>query len=59
MFRPAGWSGCGSSPTVLPSRRGVLGGKRGSLLKVNWYSTLVHHPVLDPLMLNGLAGGII
>ena len=22
MVRPAGWSGCGSSPTVLPSRRG-------------------------------------
>ena len=36
MVRPAGWSGCGSSPTVLPSRRGaLLGGKRGSLLKVN------------------------
>ena len=29
MVRPAGWSGCGSTPTVLPSRRG------GSLLKVN------------------------
>ena len=22
MVRPAGWSGCGSSPTVLASRRG-------------------------------------
>ena len=37
MVRPASWSGCGSSPTVLPSRRGgaLLGGKYGSLLKVN------------------------
>ena len=37
MVRPAGWSGCGSSPTVLPSRKGgsLLGGKRGTLLKVN------------------------
>ena len=31
MVRPAGWSGCGSSPTVLPSRRrgSLLGGIRG------------------------------
>ena len=31
LVRPAGWSGCGSSPTVLPSQRGgvILGGKRG------------------------------
>ena len=36
MVRPAGRSGCGSSPTVLPSRRGgaLLGGRKGLLLKV-------------------------
>ena len=31
MVRPAGWSGCGSSPTVLPSRRGgaMIGRQKG------------------------------
>ena len=31
MVRPAGWSGCGSSPTVFPSRRGgvIIGLKIG------------------------------
>ena len=30
MVRPAGWSGCGSSPTVLASRRGgvIIGRKK-------------------------------
>ena len=28
MVRPAGWSGCGSSPTVLPSRRGAIIGRQ-------------------------------
>ena len=37
MVRPAGLSGCGSYPAVLPSRRGaLLGGNRGSFLKVNY-----------------------
>ena len=31
MVRPAGWSGCGSSPTVLPSRRGgIIGRLKGA-----------------------------
>ena len=31
MVRPAGWSSCGSSPTVLPSRRGrdIIGRQLG------------------------------
>ena len=30
MVRRVGWSGCGSSPTVLPSRMGVIiGWKKG------------------------------
>ena len=30
MVRPAGWSVCGSSPTVLPSRRGgIIGRQKG------------------------------
>ena len=28
MVRPASWSGCGSSPTVLPSRRGGIIGRQ-------------------------------
>ena len=28
MVRPAGWSGCGSSPPVLPSRRGAIIGRQ-------------------------------
>ena len=28
MVRPAGWFGCGSSPTVLPSRRGAIIGRQ-------------------------------
>ena len=32
MVRPAGWSGCGSSPTVFPSRRGgiIIGRLKGA-----------------------------
>ena len=30
MVRPAGWSDCGSSPTVLPSRKGgIIGRQKG------------------------------
>ena len=28
MVRRVGWSGCGSSPTVLPSRMGVIIGRK-------------------------------
>ena len=32
MVRPAGWSGCGSSPTVLPSRRGAIIGRQKGII---------------------------
>ena len=36
MVRPAGWSGCGSSPAVLPSRRGgIIGRQNGVTFKSN------------------------
>ena len=31
MVRPTGWSGCGSSPTVLPSRRRVIIGRKNGI----------------------------
>ena len=51
MVRPAGWSGCGSSPTVLPSRRGgIIGRQEGvafesklTLLERFWPINLVLH----------------
>ena len=47
MVRPAGWSGCSSSPTVLPSRRGaLLDVDRGSLLDADQHPDRLSRPLL-------------
>ena len=49
MVRPAGWSGCGSSPTVLPSRRGgIIGRLKGATFESKLTLPLAPQSVAAP-----------